>query len=171
VCHFATLLALASLRASAWPFSYSHSRRHPRLKVYPHLPHSPSYKTPLKIPSQPQLAGGATVGGHAARQSKTYRTTTGNDQDQQCPGLATPWLATPWTSNSQDYLVTPRTRIPGQERQGRESRNKTLKITSGNEDQNAQETPKNNGQHALNSRSPLVTPKYPRQNHVISNSP
>jgi len=51
------------------------------------------------------------------------------------------------TSNAQDR---------GPEHQERESRNKTLKITSRNEDQNAQETPKNNGQHALNSRSPLV---------------
>jgi hypothetical protein len=37
-------------------------------------------------------------------------------------------------------LATPRTRTPGTRIQ----------------DQNAQETPKNNGQHALNSRSPLV---------------
>jgi hypothetical protein len=80
VCYFATLLALASLCASrtAAPLTF-----HPRLKVYPHLPHRPSHETPLKYPAttrqpqlasynspattrQLQLAGGTTVGGRVA---------------------------------------------------------------------------------------------------------
>jgi hypothetical protein len=82
----------------------------------------PPTKTPLKIPSQLQVA---SHNPQEARQSKTSRTTTSNALTRNA-----------LTSNAQD----PNTR------------NENAR----NEDRNAQETPKNNGQHALNSRSPLV---------------
>ena len=56
MCHFATLLALASLRSRRTAIIPAYScRRHPRLKVYPHLPHKPHAQTsridpPIKHP-------------------------------------------------------------------------------------------------------------------------
>ena len=122
-----------------------HPRRHARLKVYPHLPHRLSYKTP-----QPASQNSPATtrrrrdsrkprSGRLARQSKTSRTTTSNAPTSNAP------TSNALTSNAPTSNV-----------QERESRNKTLKKTSRNEDQNARETRKSNGQHALNSRSPLV---------------
>ena len=165
MCHFATLLALASLRSRRTAIIPAYScRRHPRLKVYPHLPHKPHAQTsridpPIKHPLNYLASHNSLAiicrrrdsrrprsGRRLARQPKTSSTTTSNAP----------------TSNIQE----------------REPRNKTLKKTSRNEDQHAQETPKtriqergsrnktpkNEGQHALNSRSPLVgrnTPSAP----------
>jgi len=88
-------------RTAIIPTSYP--RRHARLKVYPYLLHRPPAQTLLQntpaTTRQPQLASHnspattrqpqlASYNLQETRQSKTFRTS--NDEDQQCPGLATP---------------------------------------------------------------------------------